>query len=215
MSAGQPLPSELTPQEMAAVLGRIVEAVEQDKRSRRVEITCAFVLSLATTASAWCAYQSTLWGGVQTFRLAAANKANRASVEETLAALQYKSFDASMFINWMHAKHEGNERHEKFLFHRFRPEAKKAVEAWLKNDPFNDPAARFKSDCSTARKNLGPIPVERRIETYPGGIVAACMRAEHSRAAQAARRMLYCDVKPVWAEACALQRIKNGELPIG
>jgi len=141
MSAGQPLPSELTPQEMAAVLGRILEAVEQDKRSRWVEITCAFVLSLATTASAWCAYQSTLWGGVQTFRLAAANKANRASVEETLAALQYKSFDASMFINWMHAKHEGNERHEKFLFHRFRPEAKRAVEAWLKTDPFNDPAA--------------------------------------------------------------------------
>ena len=83
------------------------------------------------------------------------------------------------------------------------------------NHVLNDPAARFKSDCSTARKDLGPVPVERRIETYPGGIVAACMRAEHSRAAQAARRVLYCDVKPVWAEACALQRIKNGELPIG
>ena len=83
------------------------------------------------------------------------------------------------------------------------------------NHALNDLAARFKSNCSTARKDLGPVPVERRIETYPGGIVAACMRAEHSRAAQAARRVLYCDVKAVWVEACALQRIKNGELPIG
>ena len=83
------------------------------------------------------------------------------------------------------------------------------------NHALNDPAARFKSDCSTARKDLGPVPVERRIETYPGGIVAACMRAEHSRAAQAARRALYCDMKAVWVEARALERIKNGELPIG
>ena len=46
-----------------------------------------------------------------------------------------------MLINYMQAKHEGNERHEKFLFDRFRPEMKKAVEAWLKTDPFNNPAA--------------------------------------------------------------------------
>jgi hypothetical protein len=31
------------------------------------------------------------------------------------------------------------ERHEKFLFDRFRPEMKKAVDAWLKTDPFNKP----------------------------------------------------------------------------
>jgi hypothetical protein len=46
-----------------------------------------------------------------------------------------------MFINYMEAKHTGNERHEKFLFNRFRPEMKKAVDAWLKTDPFNSPEA--------------------------------------------------------------------------
>lgn len=45
-----------------------------------------------------------------------------------------------MGIKWMQAKHEGNDRQEKFLFDHFRPEMKKAVEAWLKTDPLNDPA---------------------------------------------------------------------------
>ncbi|MBS0205388.1 MAG: hypothetical protein JSS49_20990 [Planctomycetes bacterium] len=120
---------------------RILTAVEKDRRNHWVEITCAVVLSLATMSSAWCAYQSTRWSGVQTFRLAAVNKASRASSAANLAALQLQAFDASMGISWMQAKHEGNDLQEKFLFDRFRPEMKKAVEAWLKTDPFSNPTA--------------------------------------------------------------------------
>jgi hypothetical protein len=142
MSApGLPAPKELTPQETAALLQRVLAAVEKDERSRWVEITCAVVLSLATTSSAWCAYQATLWSGVQTFRLAAAQKAGRDGAAAKMAALQLQSFDASMGIAWMQARFEGNARQEKFIFDRFRPEMKKAVQAWLKTDPFNNPTA--------------------------------------------------------------------------
>jgi len=55
--------------------------------------------------------------------------------------LQNRFFDASVGFSWMQAKHDGNERQEKFLFDRFRPEMKRAVEAWLKTDPFNNPEA--------------------------------------------------------------------------
>jgi len=140
-SPEQPLLNESTPQTTAAMLQRILESVEQDKRNRWVEITCAVVLSLATMSSAWCAYQSTLWSGVQTFRLAAAAKAGRESSAVHIEALQLRAIDVSMGINYMQAKHDGNTRQEKFLFDRFRPEMKKAVEAWLKTDPFNNPAA--------------------------------------------------------------------------
>jgi hypothetical protein len=139
--AETPAPKELTPQETAAILQRVLAAVEKDERTRWVEITCAVVLSLATMSSAWCAYQATLWGGVQTFRLAAAQRAGRESTTASIEALQLQAFDASMFISYMNAKNEENERQEKFLFKRFRPEMKKAVEAWLKTDPFNDPKA--------------------------------------------------------------------------
>jgi hypothetical protein len=131
----------MMPAETTAMLRRILNAVEKDKRKRWVEICCAVVLSLATVCSAWCAYESSRWSGVQSFRLAAANKAGRDSSAANLSAVQVKAFDASMFISYMQAKHDGNQKHEQFLFQRFRPEMKKAVEAWLKTDPFNNPEA--------------------------------------------------------------------------
>jgi hypothetical protein len=139
--AGKPESKELTPQETVALLQRVLAAVEKDERTRWVEITCAVVLSLATMSSAWCAYQATLWGGVQTFRLAAAQKVGRHSTAATVTALQLQAFDASMFISYMNAKNEGNKKQEEFLLKRFRPEMKVAIEAWLKTDPFNDPKA--------------------------------------------------------------------------
>jgi hypothetical protein len=138
-AAANPSPKEPTPQETYALLQRILEAVEKDRQSRWTEIACALVLSLATMSTAWCAYQATLWSGVQTFRLTAANKASRDSSTFHIEAVQLRAHDAAMGMNWMHAKHEGNQRQEQFLFNRFRPEMKKAVEAWLKTDPFNNP----------------------------------------------------------------------------
>jgi hypothetical protein len=127
--------------ESAAILRRILAAVEKEDRRRWEQITCAVVLSLATMSTAWCAYQSTLWSGVQTFRLAAANKAGRGSAAAAVAALQTRAFDASMFISYTQAIHDGNKRQEDFLFRRFRPGMKKAVEAWLKTEPFTNPEA--------------------------------------------------------------------------
>jgi hypothetical protein len=137
----KPSSPELTPQERDEILRRILGSVEKDQRKRWVEIVCAIVLSLATMASAWCAYQATLWGGVQTFRLAKANKAGRDSTQQTIAMMQFRSFDASMFITYIEARSRNDEKVEKFLYHRFRPEMRKAVDAWLKTDPENDPNA--------------------------------------------------------------------------
>lgn len=73
------------------MLQRILSAVEPPKRKRGFEIACAIVLSLATTASAWCAYQSKLWGGVQMARANAAVRAGREGAVNALAALQRRS----------------------------------------------------------------------------------------------------------------------------
>jgi uncharacterized membrane protein YtjA (UPF0391 family) len=127
--------------ENAATLQRILDTLEKDQRRRWVEIACAVVLSLATTASAWCAYQSTLWGGVQTFRLHAANAASRKAGELNITALEYRSFDATLGLSFMEAIFRGDKKQEEFLRGRFRPELKKAVDAWLATDPLNNPAA--------------------------------------------------------------------------
>ena len=48
----------------------------------------------------------------------------------------------------------------------------------------------FKPDGATSRQDLGAVALECRIETYSGGVIAACPRAKHARAASAARQAL-------------------------
>ena len=94
--------------ETADLLRRILHAVEPGKPKPGFEIACAIVLALATTASAWCAYQSKLWGGAQMARSNAAVRAGREGAVNSLAAVQTRTFDASMFIAFMEARLSGN-----------------------------------------------------------------------------------------------------------
>jgi CHASE2 domain-containing sensor protein len=130
--------SESLPQDTNALLRRILNAVAPAKPKQGFEIACAIVLALATTASAWCAYQSKLWGGAQMAQANAAVRAGREGAVNSLASSQWRAFDASMFIAYMQAKFEANSALETFLFQRFRPEMKPAIEAWLKLDPLNN-----------------------------------------------------------------------------
>jgi hypothetical protein len=133
--------SERTAPEAAALLERVLNAVQERRRKEWVEITTALVLSLAALASAWCAYQASRWGGVQTFRLAAASKADRAAMEHQIAGLHYRTFDASIFISYLQSANTGDKKFEELLRKRFRPEMKVAMEAWLKTEPLTNPHA--------------------------------------------------------------------------
>ena len=92
-------------------------------------------------ASAWCAYQSNLWSGVQMFRLVEANAASRKASELNIVALHYRAADAASGRDL----HGGDFREDKkladFLLRSLRPELKKAVDAWLATDPLHNPAA--------------------------------------------------------------------------
>ena len=77
---------EPSPQDTNELLRRILNAVGPEKRKPGFEIACAIVLALATTASAWCACQSKLWGGMQAARAGAAVRAGREGAVNSLAA---------------------------------------------------------------------------------------------------------------------------------
>jgi hypothetical protein len=135
---------EPEPQKTTALLQRILSAVEKNDRSRWVEITSAVLLGLATLASAWCAYQATLWSGAQTFHLAKADHAGRKSTELALAANQIQTYDFLMLLSFIEAKNRGDDKLAERLYVRFRPEARTAIDAWLKTDPFNNPNAALR-----------------------------------------------------------------------
>jgi hypothetical protein len=129
------------PEQASAMLRRILDAIEGQQRKRWVEITCAIVLALATVSSAWCAYQSTLWGGVQTFKLAAAAAASRDAAKLELEALETRMFDKLLLVHYIEHHGAGNKQLEEFLAKRFRPEMDAAVKAWIATDPFTNPDA--------------------------------------------------------------------------
>ncbi len=140
-SEREPSSSAIGSEESSAILRRILDAVEKRERKEWVEIASALLLAIATVGSAWCAYQSTLWGGVQTFRLAAGNRAGRESSEQAIAALQTRMIDGIMLISFLEARGRGDQELEKFLSERFRPEMKISFDAWMKTDPFHNPEA--------------------------------------------------------------------------
>jgi hypothetical protein len=122
----------------------MAKELTDDKKERfkhSIELATTIVIAVATIASAWCAYQATLWGGIQTFRLSAVNALGRKSSEQTVRAGQMRTIDGILFIEYL----KGKERHKDFLadffYNRFRPEAKRATDAWLATNPFQNPQA--------------------------------------------------------------------------
>jgi hypothetical protein len=105
------------------------------------EVIAAALLGLATLASAWSAYQSSLWDGIQTFRLAEANIVGTQAGDKDLYTNQLRGIDAMIFERYVSAISEKNDQLAEFLFRRFRPEMKVAVEAWLATKPLQNPSA--------------------------------------------------------------------------
>jgi len=98
-------------------------------------------MSLATVATAWCAYQSAEWGGEQSFMLGESTRAGRAASLQASLAMQRRSLDAALFMEWIGAIATENERLEDFYRERFRPGMRVAVDAWLATDPIHNPDA--------------------------------------------------------------------------
>ena len=61
--------------------------------------------------------------------------------ELNITALQYRAFDLAIGLSYMEAIFRADKKQEEFLRGRFRPELKKAMDAWLATDPLNNPAA--------------------------------------------------------------------------
>lgn len=123
-------------------VGRILSSEERISRfDRWVEFLSAVVLALATVATAWSAYQSTLWGGDEAVYRAAANSANVKAARFSGEALQRGSLQANLFVEWAAAISQDNQDLADFLYQRFPTELKTATDAWLATQPLQNPDA--------------------------------------------------------------------------
>src|SRR5689334_15226217 len=93
---------------------RILELLEGARRRTWMEVACAVVLSLATTCSAWCAYESKLWGGEQARQSGAAAGKAREGARKVLLAYQNRALEAPIFIKFFEAKQAGDDKLAEF-----------------------------------------------------------------------------------------------------
>jgi hypothetical protein len=119
---------------------------EREERAKRrwqevVEILEVLVLAIAAVATAWSGYQAARGDGHQSVLYAESSRARfQADAASTLGGQQLAA-DASMFTAWLQARAAGDAKLQAALVRRFTPEYRGAFEAWLKTQPFTDPAA--------------------------------------------------------------------------
>lgn len=133
-----PAPADKNPPRLTSWLREIVTPEERD---HLLEILTAVLLSLATIASAWCAYQATKWSSVQTIAFTQASAARIESVRLSNQANQLIAIDVGLFTQYVTAVSEGNTRLADYLRARFRPEFAVAFDAWIATSPLTNPDA--------------------------------------------------------------------------
>lgn len=99
------------------------------------------LLALAAVATAWATYQAAHWRSEQGL---AGNRSTAARVQANRAAgvaNRQIVIDVETFTQWADAYATGDTKLADFYFHRFRPEFRPAVNAWIATKPLKNPRA--------------------------------------------------------------------------
>ena len=119
------------------------EAIERTRyrRERRFEIITTVILAFAALATAWSGYQAALWDGIQSSDYTQASGMRTNAAQKYTEANQYRIGDMLVFQGYIEAKAIGDERLAEFYHQRYRDEFEVAFDAWIAQDPLNNPDA--------------------------------------------------------------------------
>ena len=130
-----------------------------DALTHNLELAAIIVMAFAAVLTAWTAFQSAKWSGVQAQHFSEAGAARTESTVFSTRAGQQAQADIGALTNWLNALQAdiragdivswpsaaayvpAPDTLSGFLFVRFRDEFRPALDAWLTADPFTDPEA--------------------------------------------------------------------------
>jgi hypothetical protein len=127
------------------VAHKLSDHEKADRAKRRweeiAEVLEVLVLAVAAIATAWSGYQAARGDGHQSVLYAESSRDRfQADAASTLGG-QELAADASMFTAWLQARAARDPELQAVYVRRFTPEYRSAFQAWLKTDPFSNPAA--------------------------------------------------------------------------
>ena len=125
---------------------KVDESLEKKKkwtfRDNWLVITGAVLLSLATVATSWCAYQSARWSGVQTIQFAESNRDRTEATTAYSIGAQTAAYDATVTVDLITLYFNNDTEALEFLYeHALREEYIPAVDAWVNSEPLQNPEA--------------------------------------------------------------------------
>lgn len=127
--------------------------------THNLELAATILMAIAAVLTAWTAFESSKWSGVQAIEFSEAGAARTESTVFSTRAGQQAQVDISGFTNWLNVLQADIRAGDiepppsaaeyvpafdtlsGFLFVRFREEFRPAVDAWLDTEPFTNPAA--------------------------------------------------------------------------
>ncbi len=106
-----------------------------------LELVFAVLLASTTVLSAWCAYQATVWEGVQQQAVSEADAARADATRLDGRANHIEATDLILFTEYWGALVNGRDALADQFYRRFPPTLKAATDAWLATRPLEDPTA--------------------------------------------------------------------------
>jgi hypothetical protein len=150
---------------------------------RRLELIAAVLLSIATVATAWSAYQARQWTGQQAIETSRATAARIQSNRAAAVADRQTQIDVATFIQWIDAQQADKPELARFYRERFRDEFRPAFGSWLATRPLEDPSAPatpFAMPEYRLKANADAERLEARAEAASARSQAANERAGNS-----------------------------------
>jgi len=116
-------------------------AKKESPFDRWVDVASVILISLATVLTAWCGYEAARWTALQTvaYNDAASQRVSAAVASGRTNTLEI--IDVATFLEYVRAISTGQTEEQNFIYKRFRPEMKRAVDAWIATKPLKNPAA--------------------------------------------------------------------------
>jgi hypothetical protein len=109
--------------------------------ARHFELISVVVMSLTAITTAWSGFQSSQWTAIQVTNYGDAANEQTESVRASNEARQATSIDLAVFIAWLEATTDGEDDTAEFIYGGMPERLRVATDAWLAEDPFNNPDA--------------------------------------------------------------------------
>lgn len=126
---------------VAASTRRSHTIMKDQNNEYKIEIAQTFLMSAMVLITAWSGYQSSVWGGIQSFKIADSYALGRIASQKVLTVDNKMLLDGILVANFAHAVIENNKDVMEFYLEHVPPQLKNVLNAWLATKPLENPDA--------------------------------------------------------------------------